>query len=57
VTKRLDTFAEVDYKSEAGYGQLIIDKFRVSGNKHNTTIIYDIDADIFKNKLYDLLSA
>ncbi|MBD1565133.1 nucleoside hydrolase [Vibrio sp. S12_S33] len=55
ITKQLKTFAEVDYKSEAGYGQLIIDKFRVSENKHNAVIVYDINAKAFKGKLFSLL--
>lgn len=56
ITQQLTTFVEVDYKSAAGYGQLIIDRFCVSDNPHNANIVYDIDASAFKAKLYQLLA-
>ena len=55
VTKK-EYYGVVDYKSELGYGQFILDIFGSTGNKANHTLITKINAEMFKRKLIDLLS-
>lgn len=56
VTKQFDVYGYVEYKSENAYGQFIIDQLQLSGKPHNVTVITEIDATQFKEKLYQLLS-
>ena len=56
VTRQFDAFGYVEYKSEKTYGQFIIDQFQLTGKPHNATIITEIDARQFKQKLFQLLS-
>ena len=56
VTKQFDAYGYVEYKSEKAYGQFIIDQLQLTGKPHNVTIITEIDAQQFKQKLFQLLS-
>jgi purine nucleosidase len=56
VTSQFDAYGYVEYKSEKCYGQLVIDRFHLTGELHNVTVIAEIDAQQFKEKLFQLLS-
>ncbi len=56
VTKQFDVYGYVEYESEKAYGQFIIDQLQVTGKPHNVTVITEIDAKQFKEKLFQLLS-
>ena len=56
VTKQIDVYGYVEYKSEKAYGQFIIDQLQLSSKPHNITAITEIDARQFKEKLFQLLS-
>jgi purine nucleosidase len=56
VTKQFDVYGYVEYESEKAYGQFIIDQLHATDNPHNVTVITEIDAKQFKEKLFQLLS-
>jgi purine nucleosidase len=56
ITNQFDAYGFVDYKSEKGYGQFIIDRFNLYEQPPNTTIITDVDARQWKEKLFHLLA-
>ena len=56
VVKKFDAYGSVEYKSEQTYGQFIIDQLQLTGEANNVTIVTEIDAQEFKQKLFDLLS-
>lgn len=56
VSKQFDAYGYVEYKSEQAYGQFIIDQLQLTRKPHNVTIITEIDAHRFKQKLFQLLS-
>ncbi|WCE30775.1 nucleoside hydrolase [Vibrio sp. SCSIO 43137] len=56
IVSQFSTFGEIEHKSDKCYGQFMLDRFNVTGNKHNVNIITKIDASGFKNKLIELLS-
>jgi len=56
ITKQFDAYGYVEYKSGKAYGQFIIDQLQLIGKPNNVTIITEIDAQQFKQKLLQLLS-
>ncbi len=56
VTKKFQAYGYIEYKSERAYGQFIIDQLHLTGEPHNATIVTEIDAHQFKEKLFRLLS-
>jgi len=56
VTKKFQAYGYIEYKSEKAYGQFIIDQLQLTGEPHNTTIVTEINAHKFKEKLFKLLS-
>jgi purine nucleosidase len=56
VTKQFDAYGYVEHKSETAYGQFIIDQLQVSGKPFNVTVITEINAKQFKERLSQLLS-
>ena len=56
VTKQFDAYGYVEHKSENAYGQFIIDQLEIQKMPHNVTIVAEIDAQKFKQALFDLLS-
>ena len=56
VTKKFQAYGYIEYRSEKAYGQFIIDQLQLTGEPHNTTIVTEINAQKFKEKLFKLLS-
>ncbi|RYV02203.1 ribonucleoside hydrolase [Shewanella sp. OPT22] len=56
IVTQQDYYGVVDYKSELGYGQFIVDQFGTTGKATNHTLVTKIDAGMFKIKLINLLS-
>ena len=56
VVKQFDAYGYVEYKSEQTYGQFIIDQLQLMGEANNVTVVTEINAYEFKQKLFQLLS-
>lgn len=55
IIEALDAFTSVEYKSEATYGQVIIDYMDILKKKPNAKICKSIDGNMFKKHLYDAI--
>lgn len=49
-------YGYVDYKSERGYGQLVIDHMDIEGKSHNASFCKKLHGKMFKDKLFELLT-
>jgi len=56
ITRQFDAYSYVEFKSERTYGQFVIDSLRLTSESPNARIIAEIDAEMFKSKLFHLLS-
>ena len=56
IAKQFSTYGYVEYKSEASYGQFIIDELKVTNKPHNANIVVDLAADQFKQCVFDLMA-
>ncbi len=56
ITEQFEAYGEIEYKSEKTYGQFIIDQLKVTKQLPNFTAVTKIDAQHFKQKLFELLS-
>ena len=54
VTKKFQSYGYIEYKSEKAYGQFIIDQLQLTGEPHNATIVTEVNAHKFKEKLFKL---
>lgn len=46
----------IEYQSPTTYGQFVLDQFAVTGNKPNVNIVTELDAQAFKQKLFELMA-
>jgi purine nucleosidase len=56
VTTQFDAFGYVEFRSEKTYGQFIIDLLQLTSEPPNAQIVTEIDAVVFKETLFHLLS-
>jgi purine nucleosidase len=56
ITHQFRAYGMVDYKSENAYGQFMIDKDHLLGKDANVNVVTEIDAQQFKQKLFQLLA-
>ena len=55
MTENFEAYCYIDYKSDTGYGQLIIDYMNILNKNSNAFFCKSIDGDVFKKKLFDLI--
>lgn len=56
VTERFDARCYVEYRSDASYGQFVIDRLHLLEQPENAEIVTEIDAALFRKKLFELLA-
>ncbi|MCA9909521.1 MAG: nucleoside hydrolase, partial [Anaerolineae bacterium] len=55
VTRQIEVFTYVEYRSADGYGQLVLDQHNVLKRPPNARICLEVDAARFKEKLFELI--
>ncbi|MGL4337555.1 MAG: nucleoside hydrolase, partial [Turicibacter sp.] len=53
LTKKIDAFTRVEFKDEEHYGHVLLDETKLP----NATICTEIDSDLFKKYLFEMLMA
>ncbi|NHB96043.1 nucleoside hydrolase [Photorhabdus stackebrandtii] len=56
IVDKLAVYGYVEYQSERSYGHLVIDSTHLLNKPHNMTVITKIKGNVFKHKLFTLLS-
>lgn len=55
ITDNFEAYCYVDYKSESGYGQLVIDYLKILNKKPNAVFCKKLDGEKFKERLFKLI--
>ena len=56
ISNQFDAYSYVEYQSEHGYGQYVIDQYGIMQKPQNATIVSKIHARQFKDKIFELLA-
>lgn len=56
ISQQFSAYCYVEYKSEACYGQLVIDQLHVTNKPHNANIVVELAPQQFKQCLFDLMA-
>ena len=56
ISNQFDAYSYVEYQSEYGYGQYVIDQYGIMQKPQNATIVSKIHARQFKDKIFELLA-
>lgn len=56
IVNQFEAYGYVEYKSQACYGQFLIDRYKLAEKDNNVSIVAKIDAKGFKGKLFELLA-
>lgn len=53
ITEQVEVYSYIEYGSEGSYGLMVSDRFGLLKHKPNVTLVLDIDAQRFKEMLYE----
>ena len=56
VTRQFEAYGYVEYRGQDSYGQFVIDQYGLMEKEKNATIVAEIHARKFKDKIYELLA-